>query len=118
MGRAAARADDPELLIVARWPAAGERDATAEAEVGALVDLVRAVRNARAEAHVEAATWLPVRLAVPGRSERRSLRCGRLSSGSRGPGRSRSSTIGRRCPPTAPPARSRSWPATWRRSSS
>jgi valyl-tRNA synthetase len=58
-------ADDPELLIVARWPPAGERDAAAEAEVGALVDLVRAVRNARAEAHVEAATWLPVRLAVP-----------------------------------------------------
>ncbi|HET9344784.1 MAG TPA: valine--tRNA ligase [Candidatus Limnocylindrales bacterium] len=58
-------ADDPDLLIVAGWPAAGPRDAVAEAEVGALVELVRAVRNARAEAQVEAATWLPLRLAVP-----------------------------------------------------
>jgi valyl-tRNA synthetase len=58
-------AGDPELLIVARWPAAGERDAEAEAQIGAFVELVRATRNARAEARVEAATWLPVRLAVP-----------------------------------------------------
>jgi valyl-tRNA synthetase len=57
--------DDPDLLIVARWPAVGSRDPKAEAEVGALVNLVRAIRNARAEAQVEAATWLPVRLAVP-----------------------------------------------------
>ena len=59
-------ADDPELLIVASWPAAGERDATAEAEVGALVDLVRAVRNARAEAHVRGGdAGCRSRLAVP-----------------------------------------------------
>jgi valyl-tRNA synthetase len=58
-------ADDPELLIVAAWPAAGERDTAAEAEIGAFVELVRAIRNARAEARVEAATWLPVRLGVP-----------------------------------------------------
>ena len=58
-------ADDPDLLIVARWPAAGTRDAAAEAEVDALIDLVRAVRNARTEAQVEPATWLPIRLAVP-----------------------------------------------------
>jgi len=58
-------ADDPELLIVARWPTAGERDVAVEAEVGALVELVRSIRNARAEARVEPAAWLPVRLAVP-----------------------------------------------------
>jgi valyl-tRNA synthetase len=58
-------AEDPDLLIVARWPVTGPRDAAAEAEVGALVELVRAVRNARAEARVEPASWLPVRLAVP-----------------------------------------------------
>jgi len=58
-------ADDPQLLIVASWPAAGERDPAAETEIGAFVELVRAIRNARAEARVEAATWLPVRLAVP-----------------------------------------------------
>jgi valyl-tRNA synthetase len=58
-------ADDPELLIVASWPAAGERDEAVEAEVGAFVELVRSIRNARAEARVEPAAWLPVRLAVP-----------------------------------------------------
>jgi valyl-tRNA synthetase len=58
-------ADDPELLIVARWPAAGERDLEAEAEIGAFVELVRSIRNARAEARADAASWLPVRLAVP-----------------------------------------------------
>ncbi len=59
------RESDPTLLIVARWPAAGERDSLAEAEVEAFVDLVRGIRNARAEAHIEAATWLPVEVALP-----------------------------------------------------
>jgi valyl-tRNA synthetase len=54
------RATDPGLLIVARWPGVGERDEAAEAEVGALVELVRAVRNARAEARLEPAAWLPL----------------------------------------------------------
>ncbi len=53
-------ADDPALLIVARWPAAGERDETAEAEVGALVELVRSVRNARSDAKLEPGAWLPL----------------------------------------------------------
>ncbi|MFL5779285.1 MAG: valine--tRNA ligase, partial [Chloroflexota bacterium] len=59
------RATDPEMLIVARWPGVGERDAAAEAEVGSIVDLVRGVRNARAEARIEASAWLPVDVAVP-----------------------------------------------------
>jgi valyl-tRNA synthetase len=54
------RASDPELLIVARWPAAGARDEAAEANVGALVELVRGVRNARADAKVEPGAWLPL----------------------------------------------------------
>jgi valyl-tRNA synthetase len=58
-------ADDPELLIVARWPAAGERDSALEAEVEAVLQLVRAIRNARAEAKVEPAAWQPVRVFVP-----------------------------------------------------
>jgi len=60
-------ADDPALLIVADWPAvrADSVDASAEAEVAALIDLVRAVRNARAEARVEPAAWLPVDVLVP-----------------------------------------------------
>jgi valyl-tRNA synthetase len=59
------RADDPELLIVADWPVAGERDTAAEAQVEAILGLIRAIRNARAEAHVEPAEWLPVDLFVP-----------------------------------------------------
>ncbi|HET9519717.1 MAG TPA: valine--tRNA ligase [Candidatus Limnocylindrales bacterium] len=59
------RAADPGLLIVARWPAAAERDPVAEAEVGAFVELVRAIRNARSEAKVEPAAWLPLGLALP-----------------------------------------------------
>jgi valyl-tRNA synthetase len=60
-------ADDPELLIVADWPVvdAAAVDVDAEREVGALLDLVRAVRNARAEARVEPAAWLPVDAYVP-----------------------------------------------------
>ena len=51
---------DPGLLIVARWPGATDRDPAAEAEVGALVELVRAIRNARADAKLEPAAWLPL----------------------------------------------------------
>ena len=58
-------ADDPELLIVADWPVAGPRDTAAEAQVEAILDLIRAIRNVRAEAHVEPAEWLPVDLFVP-----------------------------------------------------
>ena len=59
------RATDPGLLIVARWPTAGERDEVAEADVEAILALVRGIRNARAEAKVEPARWLPVDVAVP-----------------------------------------------------
>ncbi len=58
-------AGDPELLVVAGWPVVGERDGSAEAEVGAMIELVRAVRNARAEAGIPAAAWLAVEVAVP-----------------------------------------------------
>ena len=53
-------AGDPELLIVAAWPEAPARDEAAEAEVGALVELVRAIRNARADAKLEPAARLPL----------------------------------------------------------
>ena len=62
-------ADDPKLLIVADWPvgAAGadSLDAAAETQVAALIELVRAVRNARAEARIEPGAWLPVDVFVP-----------------------------------------------------
>jgi valyl-tRNA synthetase len=57
-------ADDPELLIVARWPEPGGIDADAEAPVAAAIELVRAVRNARGEARIEPAAWLPVHVVV------------------------------------------------------
>ncbi len=53
------RETDPALLIVARWPGVGERDVVVEREVGELIDLVRGIRNARAEARLEPAAWLP-----------------------------------------------------------
>jgi valyl-tRNA synthetase len=58
---------DPGLLIVADWPTSGSEaaDAAAEVEVAALLDLVRAVRNARSEARIEPAAWLPVDVYVP-----------------------------------------------------
>jgi valyl-tRNA synthetase len=61
------RAGDPALLIIADWPAvdAEAADGGAEAAVAALIDLVRAIRNARAEARIEPAAWLPVDVFVP-----------------------------------------------------
>ena len=62
-------ADDPELLIVARWPAAAAHaplhDAALEADVDQVLELIRAVRNARAAAGVPASARLPLTLAVP-----------------------------------------------------
>ena len=58
---------DPDLLIVADWPAAaaaGAGDGVAEAQTGALLDLVRGIRNARSEAKVDPAAWLPVDVVV------------------------------------------------------
>jgi valyl-tRNA synthetase len=59
------RASDPELLIVARWPAPATRDAATESEVEAILELIRGLRNARAEAHIEPATWLATEVVVP-----------------------------------------------------
>jgi valyl-tRNA synthetase len=61
------RAEDPELLIVADWPApsAASANGVVELEVAALIELVRAVRNARAEARIEPAAWLPIDVYVP-----------------------------------------------------
>ncbi len=59
------RVTDPDMVIVARWPGVGERDATAERDVGTLIDLVTQVRNARASAKLPAAQWLETRIFVP-----------------------------------------------------
>jgi valyl-tRNA synthetase len=59
------RTTDPGLLIVARWPGVGERDVAAEREVGALIDLVTEIRNARASAKLPAGDWLETLVFVP-----------------------------------------------------
>jgi valyl-tRNA synthetase len=58
---------DPGLLIVADWPAVDAEaiDTAAEAEVEALIELVRAARNARSEARIEPSAWLPMDVFVP-----------------------------------------------------
>jgi valyl-tRNA synthetase len=58
--------DDPDLLVVARWPQAGARDAEAEASVEAVLELVRGIRNARAEAGIEAGVRLPATIGALG----------------------------------------------------
>jgi valyl-tRNA synthetase len=59
------RASDPDLLIVARWPAAGDRDLAAERQVATLIGLVGDLRNARATARLAAGAWLETRVFVP-----------------------------------------------------
>ncbi len=57
-----------ESVMIAPWPVAGTRDAAAEEDFGVLIDLVRAIRNARAEASVEPARWIAADVFAAGRS--------------------------------------------------
>ncbi|HEX2625287.1 MAG TPA: valine--tRNA ligase [Candidatus Limnocylindrales bacterium] len=57
--------DDPELLIVASWPAGGRRDAAIERDVDAVLELVRRIRNARTEAGIETSAWIDAEVAAP-----------------------------------------------------
>jgi valyl-tRNA synthetase len=59
------RATDPALLVVARWPAPSGRDEAAEAGVEPVLELIRAIRNARAEARLEPAARLPLEVFLP-----------------------------------------------------
>jgi valyl-tRNA synthetase len=47
-----------ESVMIAAWPEAGRRDETAESDFGALIETVRAIRNARTEAGVEPGRWI------------------------------------------------------------
>jgi valyl-tRNA synthetase len=60
------RATDPELLIVADWPAAGERDRSIEARLDTLFETITAIRNARATARIDATQWLETHIALGG----------------------------------------------------
>jgi valyl-tRNA synthetase len=65
---------DPDLLIVADWPDGWRERDLADPVVGAaveaLIDLVRAIRNARAEAGIEAGTVLEADIVLPDTAER------------------------------------------------
>jgi valyl-tRNA synthetase len=52
--------DDPDLLIVARWPegAAGGVDGVSATGTAELLELITAIRNARTDAGIDPATWL------------------------------------------------------------
>jgi valyl-tRNA synthetase len=53
-----------EALIVAPWPTGGATDEEAERAFTLLIDIVRAVRNARSEAGVEPARWIAASIAA------------------------------------------------------
>ncbi len=59
------RASDPDLLIVSRWPAPAARDVAIESEVEAVLELIRAMRNARAAAGIEPVALMPTEVVVP-----------------------------------------------------
>jgi valyl-tRNA synthetase len=47
-----------DSVMIAAWPEAGPRDLEAETDFGALIETVRAIRNARTEANVEPGRWI------------------------------------------------------------
>jgi len=61
-----------ELLVTARWPAAGARDEGAEGEVEAVAELIRTIRNARLASAVPAGKRVALELLAdePERGER------------------------------------------------
>jgi valyl-tRNA synthetase len=65
-GKLPHRSTDPELLIVADWPLAADTGLAADAQratgASALIELVSAIRTARAESGIEAAEILPAQV--------------------------------------------------------
>ena len=60
------RASDPSLLIVGPLArGGGARRGVRAGSSSRCIDLVRGIRNARSEARIEPATWLPVDVAIP-----------------------------------------------------
>lgn len=51
----------PESLMIAQWPSANKKliDARAEKELGLVMEIIRSIRNARAEFHVEPGKRIP-----------------------------------------------------------
>ena len=53
-------------LMVAPWPQPGKRDPGVEAGVSAMIEVVRTIRNVRAEAQLGAGRWIPATIAGHG----------------------------------------------------
>ena len=53
-------------LMVAPWPQPGKRDPGVEAGVSAMIEVVRTIRNVRAEAQLDAGRWIPATIAGHG----------------------------------------------------
>jgi valyl-tRNA synthetase len=59
----------PEALIIAEWPEGGAFDTEAEARIGLLIEIVRTIRNARAENKVEPSRKISATIVVGGLQE-------------------------------------------------
>ncbi len=59
----------PAALIIAAWPTSIGRDEAAEADMGLLMEMVRGIRNARAEYEVKPGQQLAASIAGGGRTE-------------------------------------------------
>ncbi len=60
---------DGDSLMVAAWPQPGRLHPVAEKQMGTLIEVVRAVRNLRAEFRVEAARWVEATLVAGDQAE-------------------------------------------------
>jgi len=58
-----------DALIIAAWPLAGALDDEAEAEMGPIMEMVRAIRNARAEYEVEPSRTIAAIVVAGGKAE-------------------------------------------------
>ncbi len=65
-GRLPHRPEDGDMIITAAWPVVGDEESPADEEqaeaVGDILELVGQIRNARADADIEPATWLEAEL--------------------------------------------------------
>jgi valyl-tRNA synthetase len=63
-----AAAEWPDALMIAQWPTPAPRDLQAESDMGLIMDIVRAVRNARAEYNVTPGRRIPTKIVAGDRA--------------------------------------------------
>jgi valyl-tRNA synthetase len=61
---AAGSEDWPTALMTARWPVPPARDEAAEADMALVMDIIRAIRNARAEYNVQPGQGIPAAISA------------------------------------------------------